>query len=445
MEPDGRVGIRIEHDLIGDQPVPVDARYGIHTERALQNFRQSRPWAIGEVPEFARAYGFVKLAALQANVQCGVLDGPMASALEQACWDLIEDRAGLRSELIVPLVQGGAGTSTNMNVNEVLANRALEIMGRPHGDYASCHPNDHVNRSQSTNDTYPTALHLALMMRGSRLLQECGLLVEALREKGAEYEDVMKLGRTQLQDAVPIPVSAEFDAWADAHESAANGVRRALSQLRIVNLGGTAIGTGLAAPEGFAELAVRRLSALSSVSLTSAPPRVSATTDSVALLDVSASLRNLAIVAAKLANDLRLLGSGPRAGLGEVRLPAVQSGSSMMPGKVNPVIPEYVNQVAFRVRGADLTVSLALDAGQLQLHAMLPIVAHELFGAQAELADALGLMRRYCIAGLEIDRGRVEEASALGLGELSELAATGGYAAATRLAVESGRSMVQGR
>ncbi len=426
---------RVEHDLVGDRRLPLEARHGIHADRAVENFGLPDALRVGEVAELARAFGLVKLAALRANVECGVLAGPVVPALEQACRELAEDRGGLRRSLVVPLIQGGAGTSTNMNVNEVLANRALELLGLPHGAYAHCHPNDHVNRSQSTNDTYPTALRLALVDRGARLERAVAALVAALRRRGAEHADVRKLGRTQLQDAVPISVGDEFAAWADAHEAAGTALAVGHDALLEVNLGGTAVGTGLTTPPGYREAAVRHLTELTGLPLRSARRGVSATTDTSALLLASSSLRAVAIALGKLANDLRLLSSGPRGGLGELHLPPVQGGSSMMPGKVNPVIPEYANQVAFRVRGADATVALALDAGQLQLHAMLPVAAHELLIAQAALTSAVDAVRTRCIDGLEVDVERVRALARAGLDELSEIAATEGYALATRLAV----------
>ena len=437
--PEGAAASRVEHDLVGERSLEAGLRYGIHSQRAAENFRRPLALAVADVPELARAFGMVKLAALEANAACGVLSGPVVGALRHACVELVEDREGLRESLVVPLLQGGAGTSTNMNVNEVLANRALELLGRPHGDYARCHPNDHVNRSQSTNDVYPTALRLALLERGARVVTAVDALGEALRAKGRAFASVVKLGRTQLQDAVPLAVADEFAAWADAHDAAAQAILGSHVGLFEVNLGGTAIGTGLTAPRGYRATAVEHLARLSGLPLHAARRPISATTDPAALLAVSAALRGLAIALGKLANDLRLLSSGPRAGLAELRLPAVQSGSSMMPGKVNPVIPEFVNQLAFRVRGADAAVALALDAGQLQLQAMLPVVAHNLLDAQSDLVCAADVMRRRCVDGLDVDRERVRSYAGEGLGELSEIAVVGGYAKATRLAVEAGR------
>src|SRR6202011_940055 len=337
---------------------------------------------LADVVELCAAFGMVKLAAARANLSCGQFDREVAAAITAACEELIDGSPELRSNLLVPLLQGGAGTSTNMNVNEVLANRALELLGCTRGDYASCHPNDHVNRSQSTNDVYPTALRVALLLRDRTLVARLSTLVDALGDAGERFAQIPKLARTQLRDAVPMTVGDEFAAWRDGCQAALEAIQRGASALLAVNLGGTAVGTGLTAPRDFAELAVAHLSAVSGLAVRRAASAISATTDASGFLGYSSAMRMAAIPLAKLANDLRLLSSGPRAGFGELALPAVQAGSSMMPGKVNPVIPEYANQVAFRIHGLDTTVTMALDAAQLQLNAMLPVVAGSLFEAR---------------------------------------------------------------
>ena len=431
---------RVEHDLIGAREVPVEARYGVHAARAAENFARPGARLVRDIPEFCQALGMVKLACAQANLAAGLLDESRAAAIAQAAEELVHDRAGLRRELVVPLLQGGAGTSTNMNVNEVLANRALEAMGHPRGAYEHCHPNDHVNRSQSTNDVYPTALRIALVKRGKAVEAAAAQLERSLRRVAARYSTTTKLGRTQLQDAVPMLVSDELHAWADAVAAGAEALAASRTLLLEVNLGGTAIGTGLSAPAAYQRAVVEILAGVAEE-----PPRrperlVSATTNSAALLSHSAALRTLAMALAKLANDLRLLGSGPRCGLAELHLPPVQGGSSMMPGKVNPVIAEFVNQLAFRVRGADLVVAEALDAGQLQLHAMLPAVACALFSAQQDLASAATALAERCIADLEVNEERVQTSAKLGLAELTEEAAARGYQHASSLAVAQGLS-----
>jgi aspartate ammonia-lyase len=418
--------VRVEHDLLGEYPIPADALYGVHTARALENFPPVGP-RLADVVELSAAFGMVKLAAARANLSCGQLDREVAAAITAACEELIDGSPVLRSNLLVPLLQGGAGTSTNMNVNEVLANRALELLGCTRGDYACCHPNDHVNRSQSTNDVYPTALRVALLLRDRTLVRRLSILVDALDDAGERFAQIPKLARTQLRDAVPMLVGDEFAAWKDGCQSALEGIQRAASALLAVNLGGTAVGTGLTAPRDFAELAVAHLSVVSGLAVRRAASAISATTDAGGLLGYSSALRMAAIPLAKLANDRRLLSSGPRAGFGELALPAVQAGSSMMPGKVNPVIPEYANQVAFRIHGLDTTVTMALDAAQLQLNAMLPVVAGSLFEAQELLGLAAELVAHRCIAGVEVNEARTRGYAAEGFGDVTVLATELGY------------------
>jgi aspartate ammonia-lyase len=434
VEPSGAEnGTRTESDLIGERDVLEHARHGIHTVRALENF----PWLgtrVADIPQFARAFGMVKLAAARANIECGVLSGDVAVAVEQASQELAEDRGDLRAHLLVPMLQGGAGTSTNMNVNEVLANRALELLGKPAGSYDYCHPNDHVNRSQSTNDVYPTALRIALTLRDHELVRP-GLetLILSLRRAAQRFAGVSKLGRTQLQDAVPMTVDQEIDAWADSLDGSLRTMSAAIKGLSEINLGGTAIGTGLGAPEGYRRRVIAQLIDISGVAIHGANRPVSATTDPTALLAVSAALRSCAVTLGKLANDLRLLSSGPRTGLAEYRLPALQAGSSMMPGKLNPVVPEFVNQIAFRIRGLDTTTAMALDSGQLQLNAMLPAAAEALFESQDLLACAAQVFSERCIEGLDLDEQRMGAYAGDGLGRLTELAAVAGYSAVQEL------------
>jgi aspartate ammonia-lyase len=430
--------IRIESDLVGALEVPATARYGIHSVRAAANFARPGAQLLRDVPELCTAMGMVKLAAQRANERAGELDDGVGSAIGRAAVELIEDRAGLRDDLIVPLMQGGAGTSINMNVNEVLANRALELLGRARGDYRHCHPNDHVNRSQSTNDVFPTALRVALMLRAQPLDRAARRLEGALRRVAREHDGARKLGRTQLQDAVAMTVGEEFDAWADAVARARRTLLVARDELAEVNLGGTAIGNGLTASDGYRGGVVGLLAAVSGLPVRGAVRGVSATTDSNALSGYSGALRGLALALAKFANDLRLLSSGPRGGLAELRLPPVQGGSSMMPGKINPVIAEFVNQIAFGVRGRDQTVAAALDAAQLQLHPMLPLIAGELLDSQNDLRCALDALRERCIEGIVVDVERAAELARHDLGELSRVAAHDGYALATAAATIDG-------
>jgi aspartate ammonia-lyase len=426
--------------MLGIREVPAGALYGVHTMRAMENFPHGTP-VLGDVPEFCSAFVMVKRAAARANIECGVLDLGVGDAILAGCDELLADPRLLVANLVLPVLQGGAGTSTNMNVNEVIANRALQLLGHEPGAYEHLHPNDHVNRSQSTNDVYPTALRVALALR-SRSVEDAEVdLSRALAAAADEHRDAVKLGRTQLRDALPMLVGEEIEAWADGCRQSvvdlAGAVERGLHE---VNLGGTAIGTGLGAPPGYAELAVGFLAEEAGIPLRPAARPISATTDPSGLLAYSAALRAGAVRLAKLANDLRLLSSGPRAGLAELRLPAVQAGSSMMPGKVNPVIPEYVNQLCFRIHGLDLSTTLALDAAQLQLGAMLPAAAASLFEAQDCLRVACEALTDRCIPGIAIDEERGNRYAAAGLGELTEAASVLGYEESSRLARDAERA-----
>ncbi len=420
--------------------MPAGALYGVHTMRALDNFPHGRP-VLGDIPEFCRAFVMLKRAAARANMECGVLDRGIGDAIVSACEELLGDPSLLAANMVLPVLQGGAGTSTNMNVNEVIANLALRILGHEPGAYERLHPNDHVNHSQSTNDVYPTALRVALVLRNRSVeAAEIGL-ASALDAAADEHREVAKLGRTQLRDAVPMLVSEEIGAWADGCRQGVVDLGGAVERgLLEVHLGGTAIGTGLGAPPGYAALVVGFLSEESGVPLRSAVRPISATTDPSGLLAYSAAMRASAVRLAKLANDLRLLSSGPRAGLAELRLPAVQAGSSMMPGKVNPVIPEYVNQLCFRVHGLDLSTTLALDAAQLQLSAMTPAAAACLFESQDCLRVACEALTDRCVPGISIDEKRLRDYAAAGLGELTEAASVLGYEESSRLARDADRA-----
>jgi aspartate ammonia-lyase len=431
---------RLEHDMLGIREVPAGALYGVHTMRAMENFPHGRP-VLGDVPEFCRAFVMVKRSAARANVECGVLGHEVGDAILAACDQLLADPQLLAANLVLPVLQGGAGTSTNMNVNEVIANLALQILGREPGVYEYLHPNDHVNRSQSTNDVYPTALKVALALRNRLVERALEALADALNSAADDHRETAKLGRTQLRDAVPMLVGEEIDAWVDGCRRSVVELGGAVERgLHEVHLGGTAIGTGLGAPRGYAELAVGFLAKEVAIPLQSAVRPISATTDPSGLLGYSAAMRSSAVRLAKLANDLRLLSSGPRAGLAELRLPAVQAGSSMMPGKVNPVIPEYVNQLCFRVHGLDLSTTLALDAAQLQLGAMVPAAAATLFEAQDCLRIACEALTDRCVPGISIDAERLSEYAGAGLGELTEASSVLGYEESSRLARDAERA-----
>jgi aspartate ammonia-lyase len=394
---------RIEHDLIGDRQVPAGAYYGVHTLRALENFPITGT-SISIYPELVEALACVKQAAAIANRELGLIDGERAGAIVRACEQI---RGGaLLDEFVVDVIQGGAGTSTNMNANEVIANRALELLGAEKGDYARLHPLDHVNLSQSTNDVYPTAVKLALQFGIRRLLREMAALREAFQAKATEFSDVLKIGRTQLQDAVPMTLGQEFSTYAVMLQEDESRLGEAGSLAREINLGATAIGTGINAHPEYAQRVTRLLSEIAAVEFIVSPNLIEATQDAGAFVQLSGVLKRVAVKLSKVCNDLRLLSSGPRAGIGEINLPAVQAGSSIMPGKVNPVIPEVVNQVAFEVIGNDITVTMAAEAGQLQLNAFEPVIAHSLFKSISHLSAACRTLADRCVRGITANRER---------------------------------------
>jgi aspartate ammonia-lyase len=369
---------RIEHDLLGEREVPADAYYGVQTLRAIENFPITGT-TIAIYPELIRALAAIKQAAALANHELHLLSRDRCDAIVRACEEI---RAGeLHDQFVVDVIQGGAGTSTNMNANEVIANRALEHLEHRRGEYQFLHPNEHVNMSQSTNDVYPTALKVAAYIGIFGLVDAMAVLRRAFEAKANEFRDVLKMGRTQLQDAVPMTLGQEFSTYAVMLGEDEDRLREAALLIREINMGGTAIGTGITAHPDYAKLICRHLSEITGIPLQTAPNLVEATQDCGAFVQLSGVLKRVAVKLSKTCNDLRLLSSGPRAGLGEINLPAVQAGSSIMPGKVNPVIPEVVNQIAFEVIGNDLTVSFAAEAGQLQLNAFEPIIAHSLFAS----------------------------------------------------------------
>ncbi|HRQ35195.1 MAG TPA: aspartate ammonia-lyase, partial [Chiayiivirga sp.] len=363
--------VRLEHDLLGDLAVPADAYYGVQTARALDNFRIT-DIPLAHFPNFIRALAMVKKAAARANRQLGQLPAPLEEAIAAACDEVIAGR--WHEHFVVDMIQGGAGTSTNMNANEVIANRALELLGFAKGEYDQLHPNNHVNLSQSTNDVYPTAVRLGILLSYGELTNAMEALTAALRAKGAEFANVIKMGRTQLQDAVPMTLGQEFLGFATTVSEDVERIRELVRLFREVNLGATAIGTGINTDPDYAKLVVEELSAISGEKMVLAADLVEATSDTGAFVTFSGVLKRCAVKISKVCNDLRLLSSGPRTGFGEINLPPMQPGSSIMPGKVNPVIPEVVNQVAYQVIGNDLTVTFAAEAGQLQLNAFEPVI-----------------------------------------------------------------------
>jgi aspartate ammonia-lyase len=390
-------GFRQEHDSLGEKDIPIDAYWGIHTSRALDNFQLSE-MRLSQFPALLRAYGSIKLAAARANERLGVLTAEKAEAIESACRDL--ESGSLDAQFPIDVFQGGAGTSTNMNVNEVIANRALEHLNRSKGDYEALHPNDDVNLSQSTNDTYPTAVRIATLHLHKEYRKALCALATALDERGVAFNDIIKLGRTQLQDAVPMTLGQEFKAFASAIRRDVRNGDLIVGNLHEINLGGTAIGTGINAPDGYAAAVITELSKLTGLPLKLADDLVSASWDVSALVLCSGWLKQSALTLSKLANDLRLLSSGPRGGIGEITVPSVQAGSSIMPGKVNPVIAEAINQIAFQVVGNDVAIGMAAEAGQLQLNAMEPLIAFNLLSSLQLLINGVDTLTTRCISGI---------------------------------------------
>lgn len=395
---------RIEADLIGSLSLPADALYGAQTRRAELNFDVSG-LHLKDFPELIQSMAMVKKAAALANGELGLLPEDKALAISGACDDLIALK-GIDDNFPVDMMQGGAGTSTNMNVNEVIANLALMRLGADIGDYSRMHPNDDVNLSQSTNDVYPTAIRLTILRACEGLVSSQVCLRDAFRAKAVQYGSAVKVGRTQLQDAVPMMVGQEFEAFAELIDEDIVQVQLASRLLKEVNLGGSAIGTSINVPRGFPNAACLHLSRISGFELLSARNLIEATSDTGAFVAFSSVLKRIAVKLTKICNDLRLLSSGPRGGLGEIRLPPVQAGSSIMPGKVNPVIPEMMNQIGFQVIGNDLTVTLAASAGQLQLNAMEPVIVLNILQSMRMLTRGMEIFQQRCIDGIEVDVDR---------------------------------------
>jgi aspartate ammonia-lyase len=434
---------RQEHDLLGDRDVPRAALYGIQTLRAIENFPITGVTLQG-FPELIIALAQVKEAAARANAELGQLPADVADAIVRACNEI--QTGNHHDHFRVDMIQGGAGTSTNMNANEVIANRALELLGEPRGAYERVHPNNHVNLAQSTNDVYPTALRLALHYAIGGLQQQMRALVTSLLAKGTEFAPHVKMGRTQLQDAVPMTLGQEFRAFGHTVAEDVERLEEAKALIREINMGATAIGTGITAPAGYAEQVRAQLSKVTGLHLITAPDLVEATSDTGAFVQLSGVLKRCAVKLSKICNDLRLLSSGPRAGFGEIRLPAMQPGSSIMPGKVNPVIPEAVNQVCFDVIGGDVTVTLAAEAGQLQLNVFEPVIAFRLLRNISALRNACEVLRTKCVDGIEANpdvmRGFVERS----IGLVTALVPVLGYERCTALAKEaldSGRGVAE--
>ena len=425
---------RIEHDLIGNRDVPADAYWGVHTLRAIENFPITGQ-TISSYAELINALALIKQAAALANHDLGLLDQRRTDAIVGACEDI---RAGRwHEQFVVDVIQGGAGTSTNMNANEVIANLALERLGHAKGEYQYLHPNEHVNLGQSTNDVYPTALRLATWTGVQRLVGAMATLRDAFAAKADEFKDVLKMGRTQLQDAVPMTLGQEFMTYAVMLGEDELRLGEASQLMLEINLGATAIGTGINAHPDYPSRVREHLSALFGQQLITAPNLIEATQDCGAFVQLSGVLKRVAVKLSKTCNDLRLLSSGPRAGFGEINLPARQAGSSIMPGKVNPVIPEVVTQVAYEVIGNDMTVTMAAEAGQLQLNAFEPVIAYSLFRSVSHLANACGTLTEHCVKGITANREFLRAQVENSIGLVTALNPFIGYAAATEVAAEA--------
>ncbi len=430
-------GPRVERDLLGEKQLPAEAYYGVQTARALENFMISGLHT-NDYPELVRALVMVKLAAARANHDVGALDAKVLAGIERAGEAILA--GDYHDQFQVDMYQGGAGTSTNMNANEVIANVALEKMGYPKGRYDIVEPHDHLNMSQSTNDAYPTALKVAMLLYNDPLVREVELLAQAFRAKGVEFAEVIKMGRTETQDAVPMTLGQEFNAFAAALEAELENLRQAERALYVINMGGTAIGTGLNAPQGYAEKCTSHLAKLTGKKLVLAPDLIAATSDLQGFVIYSGALKSLAAKLIKISTDLMFLSSGPRTGINEITLPPLQPGSSIMPGKVNPVMPELMAQVGFTVIGNDLTVTLAQQGGLLQLNAYEPVAAASILESQRLLTSTLPALRSKCIDGIAANVAVNREHFERSIGIVTALNPVLGYEKTTELAAEAMRT-----
>ena len=432
---------RKESDLLGELQVPANAYYGVQTQRAIENFKISGQ-TLSSYSEFIRALAWVKKGAAMTNHSFGLLNDELYQNILLACDELATGK--YNAEFPIDMIQGGAGTSVNMNANEVIANIVLEKMGKEKGDYTHCSPNDHINLSQSTNDAYPTAIKLALLQMNEKLVEKLASIVKAFRAKGEEFQDVIKMGRTQLQDAVPMTLGQEFEAFAATLEEDVERLNNNAKLFVEVNMGATAIGTGLNAPLGYAKKCAENLADITGYPIVSAPNLVEATPDTGSYVIYSSAMKRLAVKLSKICNDLRLLSSGPRAGLYEINLPPMQPGSSIMPGKVNPVIPEVVNQVCYKIIGNDLTVTFAAEAGQLQLNVMEPVLSHAIMENIQFLCNALDTLREKCVVGITANKEVCLNMVKNSIGIVTALNPALGYKTSTAIAkeaLETGKSV----
>ena len=425
---------RTEHDLLGYRDVPHEYYYGIQTLRALENYNISGV-TLKFFPVLIEAFASVKMAAAEANHELGLLDSKIKQAIVQACEEIRNKR--LHEHFVVDMIQGGAGTSTNMNANEVIANRAIEIMGHERGEYQYCHPNNHVNLSQSTNDSYPTSVKIALFNSNETLLKILKNLIQSFHLKAQEFGHIIKMGRTQLQDAVPMTLGQAFEAYAATFDEEVVRLKENANLFLLVNMGATAIGTGINTDPAYSEKVTKHLRQTTGLDVRLAENLVEATQDTGAFVMYSSAIKRLAIKLSKICSDLRLLSSGPRAGLNEINLPKMAPGSSIMPGKVNPVIPEVVNQIAFKVIGNDLTVSLGAEAGQLELNVMEPVIAQSIFESIEMLKNGITVLIDKCIKGITANEEHIRNMVLNSIGLVTALNPVLGYETSTQLAKEA--------
>lgn len=425
---------RVESDLLGELQVPAEAYYGVQTQRAINNYKISGKHMC-DYPEYVKAIAYVKLAAAEANHELGQLPDDVADAMCRACREIIDGK--FHENFVTDMVQGGAGTSVNMNANEVIANRALELMGYEKGDYQHCWPNDHCNCGQSTNDVYPTTIRLTFIEMNKQLVAALERLVASFRKKGEEFKNNIKMGRTQLQDAVPMTSGQEFTAFANTLEEEFGNLNRNVELMLEINMGATAIGTGLNAVPGYAELCTKKLAELTGENFTLGKDLVEATPDTGDYVSYSGALKRLAVKLSKICNDLRLMASGPRCGLHEINLPPMAPGSSIMPGKVNPVIPEVTNQTCFKVIGNDTTVMIAAEAGQLQLNVMEPVITQCIIESQTWLGRAMDTLRERCVDGITVNAEHNAETVRNSIGIVTALNPYIGYKNSTKIAKEA--------
>lgn len=434
---------RVESDLIGSREISDECLYGVQTLRGIENFSISK-YHLNEYPLFINGLAMTKMAAARANHELGLLTDEQFQAITQACREILEGR--FHDQFPVDMIQGGAGTSTNMNANEVIANRALEIMGHAHGDYAFCSPNDHVNCSQSTNDAYPTAIHLGMYATHLKLLPYLEDLIAAFRRKGEEFAHIIKMGRTQLEDAVPMTLGQTFNGFASILTDEIKHLNEAAADFLTVNMGATAIGTGICAEPGYAEKCIAALRDITGWDIRLSDDLVGATSDTSCLVGYASAMKRLAVKANKICNDLRLLASGPRCGLGEINLPAMQPGSSIMPGKVNPVIPEVMNQICFKVIGNELCVTMAGEAAQMELNVMEPVMVQCCFESAELMMNGFRTLRTLCVEGITANEEHCINEVHHSIGVVTALNPVIGYKNSTKIAkeaLETGKSVYQ--